>query len=91
MIARRILISGHVQGVFYRNWTVEAARGLGLTGWVRNLSTGDVELLVMGDPEPVEQLIARLHEGPPAARVERVVVSETEAEPVKGFEKRPTA
>ena len=91
MIGRRILVSGHVQGVFYRNWTVEAARGLGLTGWVRNLCTGDVELLVMGDPEPVERLIARLYEGPPAARVERVVVSETEAEPLKDFEKRPTA
>ncbi|WP_314714996.1 acylphosphatase, partial [Sphingobium yanoikuyae] len=42
-VARHLMILGRVQGVFYRNWTVDAARGLGLTGWVRNRMDGSVE------------------------------------------------
>ena len=90
MIARRILVRGRVQGVFYRNWTVDTARTLGVTGWVRNLSTGEVELLAMGEEAALDQLVAKLHEGPVAARVDAVEVSGAEFEALTGFEKRPT-
>ena len=90
MIARRILVSGRVQGVFYRGWTVETARALGLTGWVRNLRGGEVEILAMGSEEAVHALVERCREGPPAADVRDVAVSEAEAEPLDSFVQRPT-
>ena len=88
---RRLLVSGLVQGVFYRNWAVAQARELGLAGWVRNLRSGEVELLATGDEEALESLVERCRRGPPAAVVEHVQVSDAEAEPIEGFEKRPTA
>lgn len=91
MIARRIIVRGRVQGVFYRGWTLETARGLGITGWVRNLAGGEVELFAMGTEDRLRELIERLHEGPAAARVEAVDVSEAAPEPLAGFEQRPTA
>ena len=53
VVARHLTILGRVQGVFYRNWTVETARGLGLTGWVRNRMDGSVEALVQGEADMV--------------------------------------
>ncbi len=47
-VARRLVIYGRVQGVFYRGWSVETARDLGLRGWVRNRSDGTVEALLQG-------------------------------------------
>ncbi len=68
----RIVISGMVQGVFFRDHTRRWASSLDLTGWVRNLGDGRVEALAEGDKEKVDELIVRLHEGPPLARVENV-------------------
>ena len=90
MAARRILVSGRVQGVFYRNWAVGEARALGLRGWVRNLRSGDVEILALGPEEAIEAFAGRCREGPPAAVVTRMRVEEAEEEPLTGFEKRPT-
>ena len=90
MIARRILVEGRVQGVFYRGWTVETARALGLNGWVRNRRSGGVEILVMGSEEAIETLAERCRQGPPAASVEQVSINAAEAEPMSGFEQRPT-
>lgn len=91
MICRRLVVTGRVQGVFFRDWTVEQARGLGLDGWVRNRADGSVEALVAGAPEMVEAMIERARRGPPAARVDDVAVSEdTAAEVLDGFEKRAT-
>jgi acylphosphatase len=90
-IARRIRIAGRVQGVFFRDWTVETARGLGLSGWVRNRHDSSVEIFAHGAEEAVAQLIAACHDGPPHARVDRVDVSEDSDESVgKGFVRRPT-
>ncbi len=73
-----IWVSGKVQGVWYRASTVEEARRLGLTGWVRNLPDGRVEIVAEGPKERLEELIAWCHEGPPLAVVDRVdVVWET--------------
>jgi acylphosphatase len=91
MIARRIFVRGHVQGVFYRGWCVTTARVLGLSGWVRNLADGSVEILAWGSDQAVNALIERCREGPPAAIVEAVEVSEADAEPSVGFEARPSA
>ncbi len=90
MIARRLVVRGRVQGVFYRNWTVATARGLAVSGWVRNLSSGEVEILAVGDGSAVDALIERCRTGPPAAAVTEVTVSEVEPEPIEGFSKRAT-
>lgn len=91
MIARRIHIEGKVQGVFFRDWTVETARQIGVSGWVRNRRDGAVEVLAIGAPEAVEALVAELRQGSPASRVARVSVEETEPEAVDGFSRAPTA
>ena len=91
MAARRFLVSGRAQGVFYRNWTVAEARALGLAGWVRNLRSGAVEILAQGPEEAIEALAGRCRRGPPAARVDEVRVGEADEEPLGSFEKRPTA
>jgi acylphosphatase len=67
-----LLISGLVQGVFYRASTVEAAQRLGLRGWVRNLPDGRVEAIAEGPREALESLVRWSHDGPPAARVDHV-------------------
>jgi acylphosphatase len=90
-VTRRLRIHGRVQGVFYRGWSVATARALGLRGWVRNRRDGSVELLVQGEAEQVEAMIAHCRTGPPAARVERVEVAEDGEEAPPGFEQRPTA
>ncbi|EZP72383.1 Acylphosphatase [Sphingomonas paucimobilis] len=91
MIARHLLITGQVQGVFYRNWTVQTARDLNLAGWVRNKADGRVEAWVEGAPEAVELFIQRAHEGPPAARVANIDSAEVAPEGLTTFDKRPTA
>jgi len=69
-------VHGNVQGVFFRDFVRRAARSLGLTGYVRNLSTGEtVEVCAEGERRQLESLISHLRVGPPGARVERVKVS----------------
>ena len=94
IIARRLLIEGRVQGVGFR-WSLHAeAQALGLRGWVRNRSDGSVEALVQGAADAVQTLIAWAHQGPEAARVERVQVSPAAAEELAtlapGFVQRET-
>jgi acylphosphatase len=75
MTARaRIKITGRVQGVCYRQSTVEMAQSLGLCGWVRNLPDGSVEALFEGDRERVERAIQWCWQGPPRAAVVKVTV-----------------
>jgi len=74
----RVWIAGRVQGVFFRAYTQDAARRLGVSGWVRNMRDGRVEAVFEGDAERVEQMIAWCHEGSPMGRVDSVeVVQET--------------
>ena len=89
-LTRRIRVHGRVQGVFFRDWTVDQARRLAVDGWVRNRRDGTVELLVAGDVPAVEALTGRVREGPPQARVERVEIEDVD-EPVEpGFRRAPT-
>jgi acylphosphatase len=72
----RAIVTGRVQGVCYRASTVDEARGHGLTGWVRNLPDGSVELEAQGDEARVAALLAWCAHGPPAARVAGVGVED---------------
>ena len=65
-------VSGRVQGVSYRIYTKKQARALGLTGWVKNLSDGRVEVFICGDEAIVWQMHAWLKQGPPLAVVAEV-------------------
>lgn len=84
-IARRLRIHGRVQGVYYRQSMIEAARRLGVQGWVRNRSDGSVEALAAGPAPAVQALIDWARAGPPAARVERVDVQEADAAQLSGL------
>ena len=85
-IAKRCLVAGRVQGVFYRASTREQARALGIEGHALNLPDGRVEVLMVGSPEAVERLEAWLWEGPSGARVTEVVCETVPVpEGVSGF------
>ncbi|HEX17001.1 MAG TPA: acylphosphatase [Thermoplasmatales archaeon] len=73
-VQAHVLISGRVQGVWFRANTKEKARQLNLKGWVRNLPDGRVEALFEGEKEMVEEMIKWCHKGPPLAEVEKVEV-----------------
>ena len=85
MIRRRVVIHGHVQGVFFRDSTRRLAEREGVAGWVRNRPDGAVEAVFEGDAEAVERLLRFMREGPCGAQVERVDVAEEEPEGLRGF------
>ena len=68
-------IEGRVQGVFFRRYTREMARSLGLTGYVQNLTDGRVEAVFEGPDRSVRRMVSWCHTGPRTAAVERVRVS----------------
>lgn len=68
----RFKVTGRVQGVFFRQSTADTARRLGVHGWVRNCADGSVEGCAHGEAAALDALRRWLHEGPPAAQVERV-------------------
>ena len=74
----RLVVDGRVQGVFFRATAAREARRLGLSGWVRNLPDGRVEIVAEGERKALEMLIAWGHQGPPAARVTDVEVEWSE-------------
>lgn len=74
-VRAHMLISGRVQGVFFRSETQDEARRYGLTGWVRNLPDGRVEAVFEGEKDKVDVLIEFCRRGPPGARVTRVEVT----------------
>jgi acylphosphatase len=87
----QVLISGRVQGVWYRAWTEETARGLGLAGWVRNRRDGNVDAVFSGPPDAVAAMLERCAEGPPKARVAAVEVVAEGLPAPDGFSVLPTA
>lgn len=82
-ITRRYVVRGRVQGVGFRWFVEREARALGIAGWVRNRADGTVEVLAMGSNEQLSKLHSSLRQGPRAARVDDVEVSE--AEPAEGL------
>jgi acylphosphatase len=75
----RLVIHGHVQGVFFRDSMRREAQNLSISGWVRNRSDGSVEAAVQGEPADVDAIVRWAHRGPQTAQVERV-----EIEPYQG-------
>jgi acylphosphatase len=86
----RLRITGRVQGVGYRAWAIEAAVRRGVRGWVRNRADGSVEALVIGGADAVAAMIEACWEGPVAARVIAVAVSEAADDGSDGFTPLPT-
>ncbi|MFC3711887.1 acylphosphatase [Sphingoaurantiacus capsulatus] len=89
-VARRLRITGRVQGVGYRAWAVETASGLGLDGWARNRTDGSVEALIVGEAAAVEDFIRRAHEGPMIAKVDGVEAMPAKGIVASGFVQKPT-
>ena len=85
MIRRRVVIHGHVQGVFFRDSTRRLAEREGVAGWVRNRPDGAVEAVFEGDPEAVERLIRFARTGPRGAHVDHADVAEEDPEGLRGF------
>ena len=88
----RVVIKGRVQGVFYRNWTVDNARELGLKGWVRNRRDGSVEALFSGTSDAVQEMEQRCRRGPRDAVVTGLEVfpCNEDDDPGTGFQRKPT-
>ena len=81
-------ISGKVQGVWFRASTQSEAQKLGLTGWVKNLPDGRVEVLACGTVDQCTQLLTWLKNGPPLAQVTEVIVEEVKPEDFSKFDVR---
>jgi acylphosphatase len=90
MVRKRVVVSGDVQGVFFRDTCRSTARAHGVAGWVRNLPDGTVEAVFEGAAEGVDELVAWAHDGPPTAIVDEVSVRQEEPEGIVGFEIRLT-
>ncbi|HET7175306.1 MAG TPA: acylphosphatase [Gammaproteobacteria bacterium] len=88
-VCKRCLVSGRVQGVFYRASTAERARALGVTGHAKNLPDGRVEVLACGEEATVAALCEWLWQGPPAAKVTAVeIIAEQIDRAPTGFDTR---
>jgi acylphosphatase len=85
-VAAHMFIEGRVQGVFYRGFTAEVARTLGLSGWVRNLGDGRVEAVLGGDKKVIQKAIEECYIGPPGSHVRHIEVKwEPYDTDLKGF------
>ena len=91
MSAKRLVISGRVQGIGYREWMVEKATGLGVSGWVRNRLDGSVEALVAGDTAAVEELLRLCRRGPRMAQVDSIEDELADPPAQFGFRRVPSA
>ena len=85
MIRRRVVVHGHVQGVFFREATRRRAEAVGVAGWVRNRADGSVEAIFEGEPDRVDRLIRFCESGPRGAQVEWVDVAAEAPEGLAGF------
>ncbi len=88
MIRRRVVVSGHVQGVFFRETARRRALALGVAGWIRNTPDGSVEAAFEGEAEAVGRLVEFCREGPRGASVDWVDVIAEEPEGLSDFDVR---
>ena len=84
----RVVVTGRVQGVWFRDSCRTEARANGVAGWVRNRADGAVEAEFEGPPAAVERMVAWCHDGPPRARVDDVDVAGVEPVGARGFRVR---
>ncbi|OLB82575.1 MAG: acylphosphatase [Actinobacteria bacterium 13_2_20CM_2_71_6] len=85
MVRKRVLISGRVQGVFFRDPCRRVAVEYGVRGWVRNLDDGRVEAVLEGPAERVDRVVAWAHQGPSHAEVTDVAIQAEQPEGLTGF------
>jgi acylphosphatase len=85
---RRVVVHGHVQGVFFRDTTQREASRRGVAGWVTNRPDGAVEAVFEGSPDAVDAMVSFCESGPRGADVNRVETSEEEPEGLTGFDVR---
>ena len=90
-IMQRVVVSGKVHQVGFRDFAIRKAQALGVTGWVRNRNDGTVEILASGEEDAVASLVEACRAGPRLARVDHVEAYVEAGQPVKGFTKRFTA
>ncbi len=87
----RLVITGRVQGVGYRDWAIATGQRLGLCGWVRNCADGSVEVLIAGDDQAVGKMIDACRRGPLLARVDDIDLEPLDLDVLpEGFTRRPT-
>ena len=67
-----LIITGRVQGVWYRSYTKDKAQKIGLTGWIRNLENGDVEAIFEGEEKAIEEMIVWCYSGSPLAEIDDI-------------------
>jgi acylphosphatase len=85
VIRRRVVVHGHVQGVFFRDSVRSKAQQRGVSGWVANRPDGAVEAVFEGEAEAVERCVELCREGPRGARVDSVDVYDEEPEDLSDF------
>lgn len=83
-----MLVSGRVQGVWYRQSCAEMAHAGGVHGWVRNNLDGTVEAVLEGEEQAVDDVIAWMRQGPPRALVRRIEVADEPPQGAQGFQVR---
>ncbi len=88
MIRRRAVITGEVQGVFFRDTARREAESRAVAGWVANRPDGAVEAVFEGEQDSVEAILEFCRRGPGRARVEAIAITEEEPEGLSGFEVR---
>ena len=88
MIARKVIITGRVQGVAFRAWTRDQAQQHDVSGWVLNRADGAVEAVLSGDEISVDAMIKKLRKGQLLAKVESLQIAETDPPDDTGFEIR---
>jgi acylphosphatase len=87
-VRKRVVVTGHVQGVFFRDSCREQAEMSGVAGWVRNTGEGGLEACFEGEAGAVERLVQWCHSGPRSADVEGVEVTDEEPQGESGFSVR---
>ena len=85
MIAKRVIVSGRVQGVFFRDSTRRAAKSRGVDGWVRNRDDGTVEAVFEGEQALVDEMVSWCRQGPNDAEVTRVETFDEDPEGLRDF------
>ncbi len=85
VVRRRVVVTGRVQGVFFRDSTCREARRRGVAGWVTNRADGSVEAVLEGEAGAVDALVAWMRRGPARARVDSQTVTEEDPVGEAGF------
>jgi acylphosphatase len=88
MVRRQVVVTGRVQGVWFRETCKEQAEALGVTGWVRNRDDGRVEAAFEGEPDAVDQMVAWCRSGSSLASVDDIEVTEQDPVGDRGFTTR---